>query len=80
MILKKHLPKLGQVLIRFGKEVAIIVFNASFFCLRTILFYYLFRWAYHPQWFALFGAVVLACGSHVRFFRKNTDSIHSKSL
>ncbi len=69
---KKHLPNLWQVLMKFGKGAARIAFWGLFFFLRIIVFYYLCRWASQPHWLALLSGFVLACGSNVILFRKNT--------
>ncbi|EPT37490.1 MULTISPECIES: hypothetical protein [Streptococcus] len=63
---KKYLPNRWQVLIRLGKGGVKITLWGLFFLLRTIVFYYLCRWAFHPHWLAVLSGFVLACGSDIR--------------
>lgn len=63
---KKYLPNRWQVLIRLGKGGVKITLWGLFFLLRTIVFYYLCRWTFHPHWLAVLSGFVLACGSDIR--------------
>lgn len=77
---KKYLPKNWQVLMKIVKGIIRVTLWALFFLLRVILFYCLCRWAFQPNWLAFLSGFVLACGSDIPLFRRETNAWKNLSL